>query len=66
MDFGRFVGTALVVGLIGPLFWLLVSSLDAKAESLIRKAARRWGSKKPGAEQRLLDQLARFRVIRKR
>lgn len=63
-DVARAVGTALVVGVIGPLFWLGVGSVSLRLEGLLRYAIRRWGSKKPGAQDRLLKQLARFRVIR--
>jgi len=33
MDYGRFLGTALIVGLIGPLFWLGVNVLENKLKA---------------------------------
>lgn len=64
-EIARMVGTAIAVSLIGPLVWLFAEYGSNAIESAIRKAVRRWGSKQPGAQQRLLDNLARFRVIRK-
>ena len=61
----RFAATALVVGVIGPLFWLGAEYLSNVVESLLRHAVRRWGPKKPGAQERLLKNLARFRLVRK-
>jgi hypothetical protein len=64
-EVGRAIGTALVVAVIGPLFWLGTEWVSNSFESLVRKAVRRWGSKEPGAQERLLQRLATFRVIRK-
>ena len=64
-DIARSVGTAVVVCFIGPALWLFAEYGSNVCESLIRKAVRRWGSKKPGAQDRLLKNLARLRVIRK-
>ena len=64
-DLGRGIGTMIAVGILSPALYLGSEYLSNCAESLIRKAVRRWGSKKPGAQERLLKNLARFRVIRK-
>jgi hypothetical protein len=64
-DIARGIGTAVMVGVIGPLLWLFAAYGSNVFESLLRKAISRWGSKKPGAQQRLLNNLARLRVIRK-
>lgn len=42
MDFYRVAGTAIVVCLIGPLFWLLIDVLNNKAGLWVGKTARRW------------------------
>lgn len=64
-DIAKGVGTALVVGVLGPLLWLGADAGSAYCERLIRHAVRRWGSKKPGAQQRLLQRLTTLRVLRK-
>lgn len=37
-ELGDFLGTALIVGIVGPLFWLGVNVLETKVRSLIGKA----------------------------
>lgn len=64
-EIARGIGTALCVGVLGPLLWLGAEAGSNYCERLIRNAVRRWGSKKPGAQERLLKRLAQFRVIRK-
>lgn len=38
MDWPKAIGTALIVGVIGPLFWLLVDYLANKAKGLFIRA----------------------------
>lgn len=42
-ELGDFLGTALVVGIVGPLFWLGVNVLETKVRLLISKARRGGG-----------------------
>ncbi len=44
-EWGRFIGTAIVVGIIGPLFWLGVNVLEGKIRRLINERK----AKKPAA-----------------
>lgn len=45
----KFLGTALVVCVIGPLFWLGVKWLENWLTSLSNKARARWRAKKQAA-----------------
>ena len=60
MDWYRFAGTALVVGVIGPLFWLGVNVLSNKLGSWLHARARVWGGEQTGTKQRLFKHLARL------
>jgi hypothetical protein len=51
----KFLMTALIVGVVGPLFWLGVGLLGNFLESLFKKARSRWRAKKATAHQRLRE-----------
>lgn len=38
----KFIGTALVVGIIGPLFWLGVGILENRIQRLVSLIGHRW------------------------
>lgn len=44
-DLGKFVGTALVVGVIGPLFWLGVKVLENFIQGRLTLLRQRWRSR---------------------
>jgi hypothetical protein len=41
----KFIATALVVGVVGPLFWLGVKVIENRLKSLANKLGRRWRAK---------------------
>jgi hypothetical protein len=63
MDFYRMAGTAIVVCVIGPLFWLGVNVLNNQAGLWIGKAARRWGREESPAKHHLFKGLARLWAV---
>jgi hypothetical protein len=48
MDWPRFLGTALVVGVVGPLVWLFAGWLANVLRSFGYKLVHRWRSKQSG------------------
>jgi len=60
MDWWRGLGTMIVVGLIGPLFWLGVGYLNNKIGHSLNRRAGVWDPKQSRAKQRLFYYLARF------
>ena len=51
----KFLATALIVGIVGPLFWLGVGMLGNWLESLLNKARSRWRAKQARAHHRLRE-----------
>lgn len=51
INWGRFVGTALVVGLIGPLFWLVVQVLSNYLQGLVNKGVASWRAKQSHSQE---------------
>lgn len=45
----KFIATAVIVGVVGPLFWLGVKLLENWLTSLTNKARARWRAKKQSA-----------------
>lgn len=60
MDWFKALGIVLVVGLIGPLFWLGIDLLTAKITRSLNRRASVWDSQQSGTKQRLLYRLARL------
>lgn len=54
MSWQQFLATALVVGVIGPLFWLGVNVFENALKSWANRALQRWRAKKARAQGRLL------------
>jgi hypothetical protein len=49
----KFVATALIVGVVGPLFWLGVKVLENWLTSLVNKARSRWRRQKAASHDGL-------------
>ena len=63
MDFYRFAGTAFVVCIIGPLFWLLVGIINNKIGLAINRRVNSGDGEQSSAQRRLLKYLARIWAV---
>lgn len=58
MDASRFLGAAVVVGIIGPLFWLGVNVLEVRLRGLLRKKIAERKARRAAADLRSPPRIA--------